>query len=85
MRCEAPDETGSAMSFNQVSRYVGYSLDGALSAVVLQAYTPACGGLSLRLRLHGPRARVVRRQGATQGAPRGALHATAPGSSTGAN
>jgi MFS family permease len=35
------NETGSAMSFNQVIRYVGYSVGSALAAVVLQAYTPA--------------------------------------------
>jgi predicted MFS family arabinose efflux permease len=33
-------ETGSAMSFNQVLRYVGYSLGSALSATVLEAHTP---------------------------------------------
>ncbi len=33
-------ETGSAMSFNQVLRYVGYSVGSALSATVLQAHTP---------------------------------------------
>ncbi|MGB8649352.1 MAG: MFS transporter [Mycobacteriales bacterium] len=36
-----PHETGSAMSFNQVLRYVGYSLGSALSATVLAAHTPA--------------------------------------------
>lgn len=30
-------ETGSAMSFNQVVKYIGYSVSGALSAVILQA------------------------------------------------
>ncbi len=34
-------ETGSAISFNQVLRYVGYSTGSALSAAVLQAHTPA--------------------------------------------
>jgi MFS family permease len=34
-------ETGSAMSFNQVLRYVGYSMGSALSATVLEAHTPA--------------------------------------------
>jgi MFS family permease len=34
-------ETGSAMSFNQVLRYVGYSIGSALSATVLEAHTPA--------------------------------------------
>lgn len=33
-------ETGSAMSFNQVLRYVGYSTGSALSAAVLEAHTP---------------------------------------------
>lgn len=32
-------ETGSAMSFNQVLRYVGYSTGSVLSAAVLQAHT----------------------------------------------
>ncbi|WP_079062662.1 MFS transporter [Peterkaempfera griseoplana] len=34
-------ETGSAMSFNQVLRYAGYSAGSVLSATVLQAHTPA--------------------------------------------
>ncbi|WP_063771953.1 MFS transporter [Kitasatospora mediocidica] len=34
-------ETGSAISFNQVLRYVGYSTGSALSAAVLEAHTPA--------------------------------------------
>ncbi|MCU1593889.1 MAG: transporter, partial [Frankiales bacterium] len=34
-------ETGSAMSFNQVLRYIGYSTGSALSATVLEAHTPA--------------------------------------------
>jgi predicted MFS family arabinose efflux permease len=34
-------ETGSAMSFNQVLRYVGYSVGSALSATVLEAHTPS--------------------------------------------
>lgn len=34
-------ETGSAMSFNQVVKYVGYSTGSALAAAVLQAYTPS--------------------------------------------
>lgn len=34
-------ETGSALSFNQVLRYVGYGLGSALSALILQAHTPA--------------------------------------------
>jgi MFS family permease len=33
-------ETGSAMSFNLVLRYVGYSIGSALSATVLAAHTP---------------------------------------------
>jgi MFS family permease len=33
-------ETGSAMSFNQVLRYIGYSTGSALSATVLEAHTP---------------------------------------------
>ncbi len=43
-------ETGSALSFNQVLRYTGYSIGSVLSAVVLQAATapghalPAAGG-----------------------------------------
>ncbi|MFE4724215.1 MFS transporter, partial [Streptomyces sp. NPDC056728] len=32
-------ETGSAMSFNQVMKYIGYSTGSALSAVILQAAT----------------------------------------------
>ncbi|MFF0141769.1 MFS transporter [Streptomyces sp. NPDC005227] len=32
-------ETGSAMSFNQVVKYIGYSAGSALSAVILQAAT----------------------------------------------
>ncbi len=36
-----PNETGSAMSFNQVLRYVGYGLGSTLSAVILQLRTPA--------------------------------------------
>lgn len=35
-----PHETGSAMSFNQVLRYVGYSTGSALSATVLEMHTP---------------------------------------------
>ncbi|MFF3949210.1 MFS transporter [Streptomyces sp. NPDC001902] len=34
-------ETGSAMSFNQVLRYVGYSTGSVLSATILQAHTAA--------------------------------------------
>jgi predicted MFS family arabinose efflux permease len=35
-----PHETGSAMSFNQVLRYVGYSTGSALSATILEMHTP---------------------------------------------
>lgn len=35
-----PHETGSAMSFNQVLRYLGYSIGSALSATVLASHTP---------------------------------------------
>ncbi|MEW2550078.1 MFS transporter [Streptomyces sp. NPDC047002] len=38
-------ETGSATSFNQVIRYVGYASGSTLSAVVLEAHTPAGGAL----------------------------------------
>ncbi|MCW2777598.1 MAG: transporter [Frankiales bacterium] len=34
-----PAETGSAMSFNQVLRYIGFSAGSALSATVLEAHT----------------------------------------------
>jgi hypothetical protein len=40
MRSVPPHETGSAASFNQVIRYVGFSAGSALSAVALQAGTP---------------------------------------------
>lgn len=40
VRAVPPEETGSAMSFNQVLRYVGYSAGSALSATVLAAHTP---------------------------------------------
>jgi hypothetical protein len=33
-------DTGSALSFNQIFRYVGYSLGSVLTATVLQAHTP---------------------------------------------
>ncbi len=48
-----PHETGSATSFNQVIRYVGYAAGSAMSAVVLQARTapghllPAGSGYTL--------------------------------------
>ncbi|WP_258382711.1 MFS transporter [Streptomyces sp. NTH33] len=38
-------ETGSAMSFNQVAKYIGYSTGSALAAAVLQAYTAPGGSL----------------------------------------
>ncbi|MFE2373860.1 MFS transporter [Streptomyces sp. NPDC059398] len=38
-------ETGSAMSFNQVVKYIGYSAGSALSAVILQAATTSGQGL----------------------------------------
>jgi predicted MFS family arabinose efflux permease len=40
VRAVPASETGSAMSFNQVLRYVGCSLGSVLSATVLQAHTP---------------------------------------------
>jgi MFS family permease len=36
-----PGETGSAMSLNQVLRYVGFATGSALTATVLEAATPA--------------------------------------------
>jgi MFS family permease len=39
MRAIPASETGSAMSFNQILRYIGYSTGSALSAVLLQAHT----------------------------------------------
>lgn len=41
VRAVPASETGSAMSFNVVLRYVGYSTGSALSATVLEAHTPA--------------------------------------------
>jgi predicted MFS family arabinose efflux permease len=38
-------ETASAISFNQVLRYVGYTIGSALSALILQAHTPAHSAL----------------------------------------
>ena len=35
-----PPETGSAMSLNQVLRYVGFAVGSALAATVLEASTP---------------------------------------------
>ncbi len=40
-----PAETGSAISFNQVSRLVGYSAGSALSAIILEAATHGDAGL----------------------------------------
>lgn len=39
LRAVPATETGSATSFNQILRYVGYSIGSALSAVLLQAHT----------------------------------------------
>jgi predicted MFS family arabinose efflux permease len=53
MRAVPAHETSSAMSFNQILRYVGYSTGGALGAVLLQAHTtpgqslPANSGYSI--------------------------------------
>lgn len=41
VRAVPAHETGSAISFNQVLRYVGYSTGSALSATVLEAHTAA--------------------------------------------
>ncbi|WP_369382850.1 MFS transporter [Streptomyces sp. cg36] len=41
VRAVPANETGSAISFNQVLRCVGYTIGSALSATVLQASTPA--------------------------------------------
>ncbi|MGY1779967.1 hypothetical protein [Geodermatophilus sp. SYSU D01036] len=38
-----PSETGSAMSLNQVLRYVGFALGSALTATLLGAATPGPG------------------------------------------
>lgn len=40
VRSVPAEETGSAMSFNQVLRYIGYSIGSALSATVLEVHTP---------------------------------------------
>ena len=40
-----PAETGSAISFNQVSRLVGYSAGSALSAIVLESATHGNAGI----------------------------------------
>ncbi|MFF1918972.1 MFS transporter [Streptomyces sp. NPDC058221] len=39
VRAVPPRETGSAMSFNQVLRYIGYAVGSALSAAVLEGHT----------------------------------------------
>ena len=41
LRAVAVDETASAMGFNQVLRYIGYSVGSALSGLVLEMHTPA--------------------------------------------
>ena len=41
VRAVPAEETGSATSFNQVLRTIGYSAGSALSATVLEAHTPA--------------------------------------------
>ena len=41
-----PGETGSAMSLNQVLRYVGFSVGSALTATLLEAATPAGSGFA---------------------------------------
>ena len=45
VRSVPPHETGSAMSFNQVLRYVGYSTGSALSATILEMHTPVGAAL----------------------------------------
>ncbi len=40
-RAVPPRETGSAMSFNQVLRYVGYATGSAIGGAILGAYTPS--------------------------------------------
>jgi predicted MFS family arabinose efflux permease len=45
LRTAPARETASAISFNQVLRYVGYCVGSALSAVILQAHTPAHSAL----------------------------------------
>jgi predicted MFS family arabinose efflux permease len=47
VRSVPPEETGSAMSFNQVLRYVGYAIGSALSATILAAHTPTGRALPL--------------------------------------
>lgn len=41
VRSVPPHETGSAMSLNQVLRYIGYSIGSALSGTILEAHTAA--------------------------------------------
>lgn len=45
VRAVPPEETGSAIGFNQVLRTIGYAAGSALSGTVLQAHTP--GGQAL--------------------------------------
>lgn len=45
VRSVPASETGSAMSFNQVLRTIGFSTGSALSATVLEAFTPAGSAL----------------------------------------
>lgn len=45
LRTVPAHETASAISFNQVLRYVGYGVGSVLSAVILQAYTPVHSAL----------------------------------------
>jgi predicted MFS family arabinose efflux permease len=49
VRSVPPGETGSAMSFNQVLRYVGYSVGSALSATLLEGHTAAGAVLPLEV------------------------------------
>jgi MFS family permease len=41
LRTVPADQTASAISFNQVLRYLGYCVGSALSAMILQIHTPA--------------------------------------------
>jgi predicted MFS family arabinose efflux permease len=45
LRTVPPDQTASAISFNQVLRYLGYCIGSALSAMILQIHTPAHAAL----------------------------------------
>jgi predicted MFS family arabinose efflux permease len=44
-RAVPPGETGSAMSLNQVLRYVGFATGSALTATLLEAATPEGGAV----------------------------------------